>query len=381
MKLKSYILLLLFFSTICLNVVSAQAKTIGTLLITNNGNTVHQNYLVSIPWKQMLSKYPSIDFKKFKIKSQFSKKEIPYQLEYLGEFQPQNILLLMDIIPGKNEKLSIINEEPSLQVNRTYCRYVPERKDDFAWENDKIAFRMYGKALEGTKENANGIDVWVKRTNRLILNERYKRGEYHIDHGDGMDYYHVGMTLGAGNIAPFLFDSIYFPNNYRKWAVLDNGPLRSTFQLSYDSWMVAGKPVTMTKTVSIDAGSQLSRISVCLSSSSLDTLPVVVGITLRKDPGVLYSQISTGILAYWEPTQIQNGTTGVGVIISEPLEKIDIVKDHLLAFFTIKTNQVFTYFSGAAWDKAQEIISAEDWKTYLATQVNKMKTIVDVKLL
>src|SRR5699024_9190524 len=126
---------------------------------------------------------------------------------------------------------------------KTYCRYVPERKDDFAWENDRIAFRAYGKALEGTNEDAHGFDVWVKRTDQPVLNRRYKGNDYHNDHGDGLDYYHVGLTLGAGNIAPYTNDSIRYPGNYRKWKVLDNGPIRSTFQLFYDSWKVEGKDV------------------------------------------------------------------------------------------------------------------------------------------
>ena len=31
---------------------------------------------------------------------------------------------------------------------KVYGRYVPERKDDFAWENEYAAFRMYGPALK-----------------------------------------------------------------------------------------------------------------------------------------------------------------------------------------------------------------------------------------
>ncbi|MNT75427.1 hypothetical protein D3C72_2143220 [compost metagenome] len=67
--------------------------------------------------------------------------------------------------------------------------------------------------MENTKENAYGFDVWVKRTDRLIINERYKRNEYHIDHGDGMDYYHVGFSLGAGNMAPYVNDTIRYSAN------------------------------------------------------------------------------------------------------------------------------------------------------------------------
>ena len=31
---------------------------------------------------------------------------------------------------------------------KVYGRHVPERKDDFAWENEYAAFRMYGPALK-----------------------------------------------------------------------------------------------------------------------------------------------------------------------------------------------------------------------------------------
>ena len=44
---------------------------------------------------------------------------------------------------------------------KTFCRFVPERSDDFAWENDKIAFRAYGPALSASAENS-GIDCLPK---------------------------------------------------------------------------------------------------------------------------------------------------------------------------------------------------------------------------
>jgi len=45
---------------------------------------------------------------------------------------------------------------------RTFCRFVPERADDFAWENDQIAFRAYGPAARNKPENS-GFDCWLKR--------------------------------------------------------------------------------------------------------------------------------------------------------------------------------------------------------------------------
>lgn len=52
-------------------------------------------------------------------------------------------------------------------------RHVPERKDDIAWENDRCAYRLYGPALQKTGEKAFGIDIWVKNTPELVVDERY----------------------------------------------------------------------------------------------------------------------------------------------------------------------------------------------------------------
>ncbi len=42
------------------------------------------------------------------------------------------------------------------------ARHVPERKDDLAFESDKVAFRIYGPALKDSTERS-GIDCWLKR--------------------------------------------------------------------------------------------------------------------------------------------------------------------------------------------------------------------------
>lgn len=88
----------------------------------------------------------------------------------------------------------------------TYSRFVPERTDDYAWENDKVAFRTYGPdAQKRVEENrpegtlSSGIDLWLKRTDQSIINKWYgenlkKPGYYHIDHGEGYDPYHVGAS-------------------------------------------------------------------------------------------------------------------------------------------------------------------------------------------
>ncbi|MDP3394598.1 DUF4861 family protein [Sediminibacterium sp.] len=356
----------------------AQDKKEFTIRVTHNAKKAQRKKIVSIEWQQILKNYPSIDTTNFKIIDWSSKKEVMYQLAYFGNKVPQQLLLEVDLIPGQIGQYNIIAAPHTPFVSKTYARYVPERKDDFAWENDKIAFRVYGKALEGTNENANGIDVWVKRTDQLVINKRYGLKDYHTDNGDGLDYYHVGLTLGAGNIAPFINDSIYFPKNYQNWEVLDNGPLRTTFKLTYAPWNVAGDLVSMTKTISIDAGSQLSKIAIHLSTISRDSLPVVVGIIKRPGETNHYFNQANGIMAYWEPTDPKFGTTGVGCIFPNTVKAMLNTKEHFLTKFTIKTNSNFSYYTGAAWDRANEITNAKDWYAYLNDYKNKLNTKVNV---
>ena len=183
------------------------------ITIKNETSNNYSEKLIEIPWKQIREKWDSIDTSSIKLIEAKTKRELAFQLENKGEKEIQNLLVQVSIKAKSSLQIVLQKGKHGLFVSKTFCRYVPERKDDFAWENDKIAHRAYGKALEGTSEDAYGLDVWVKRTNKLILNERYKRGEYHIDHGDGMDYYHVGFSLGAGNTAPYINDSIWYSKN------------------------------------------------------------------------------------------------------------------------------------------------------------------------
>ena len=57
---------------------------------------------------------------------------------------------------------------------KAYGRFVRERFDDFAWENDRIAHRTYGKSLETWKADplsSSTIDIWSKRTSRMVIND------------------------------------------------------------------------------------------------------------------------------------------------------------------------------------------------------------------
>lgn len=359
---------------------SAQTAAKRYITLTNTSSVAVKSAVVAISWADIIKKYPTIDTSNFKVVLVGTKTEIPFQLEHRGQPSIKNLLVQLGIAAKGSVKITIQKGKPAAVEYKTFGRYVPERLDDFAWENDKIAFRMYGKALEAKADNAYGLDVWVKRTNKLIINERYKRGEYHIDHGDGMDYYHVGFLLGAGNMAPYIKDTIRYSKNYTSYKVLDNGPLRTTFQLNYDAWDVAGTLVKATKTISLDAGSQLNREEVVYSYNKASSMPVVVGLNKRKEQGVILMDEQRGVMGYWEPEHGKDGITGVGSILLTPIVKAKATDEQLLALTTVKNNKPIVYYTGAVWNKAGEITDAAAWFNYLYTFNNQLQNPIKVEI-
>ncbi|MEN2489382.1 DUF4861 family protein [Flavobacterium sp. B11] len=341
------------------------AQNKASITITNHSALDRKETVTAIKWKDILLSYPQIDTADFLIIDPKAKKQIPFQLEHKGQSAIQNVLVQIDLKAKSSLQLFIQKGKPEKFASKTFARFVPERLDDFAWENDKIAFRAYGKALEKTEGDAYGFDVWVKNTSKLVLNDRYKRNDYHIDHGDGLDYYHVGYTLGAGNMAPFVKDTIRYSGNYHQWKILDSGPLRTTFQLIYDSWNAGGIKVKATKTISIDAGSQLNKIESNYTFDDKNPLPVVVGVIRRDKQGIIGLNEQQGIMSYWEPTFEKEGTTAVGAILSTPAQKMWVDKEQLLALTSVRNNEPIVYYSGAAWDKAGQITNSKQWQDYL----------------
>ena len=125
------------------------------------------------------------------------------------------ILFQTDLAANEEKKFIIEGVEngqglqPATEVS-TFSRLVPERIDDYAWENDRVAFRTYGPEAQKITESGesggtltSGIDAWLKRVDYPVIDKWYqnhqeKAGAYHIDSGEGYDPYHVGDSRGVG---------------------------------------------------------------------------------------------------------------------------------------------------------------------------------------
>ena len=234
----------------------------------------------------------------------------------------RRLLFQVDLAPGETRRFDVLNSEallPSVPtpILKTFARVVPERFGDVAWESDRIAHRMYQLALikaEGTI--SSGIDVWTKRTRSLVVDEWYKRRNYHEDVGDGLDDYHVSRSRGCGGLGVWSAGRLYVSSNFRSAQVITTGPIRSEFVLDYDAWDANGRKVSESKRISIDAGSNVSRVESALASDDRSPIQVGVGIALRAGPGNVASEDrEAGWMTYWQAPDRDRGSIGCAVIL------------------------------------------------------------------
>ena len=217
-----------------------------------------------------------------------------------------------------------------------FGRDAPERKDDFAWENQEVAYRIYGPALEATGEIASGIDVWSKRVPNFVIDSFYKRDadgarthnpqlSYHKDNGQGLDSYYVGPTRGCGGTAVFADGKLFVSKNYTRLQILADGPIRFSFEVTYAPWNAEGTTVSETKRISLDAGTHLNRIVSTYSFAGPSTLNLVAGIALHEGATTDFP-VPDKIAAVWDtPQDPSAGRISTGLIAapaSMPTQKL-----------------------------------------------------------
>ncbi|WP_044211391.1 DUF4861 domain-containing protein [Flammeovirga sp. OC4] len=278
----------------------------------------------------------------------------------------------------------------------TYSRFVPERTDDYAWENDRIAFRTFGPDAQKRVENnqpggtlTSGIDAWLKRVEYPIINKWYKnnlekKGAYHIDSGEGYDPYHVGSSRGVGGIGFWAEDSLYTSKNFTSYTTITEGPIRTVFKLKYQPWDVNGAKVSEEKLISLDLGSNLCHFQSTFKSEA-KLPPVAIGISLHDKSGKTYISNQDGVFSYWE--KIDEDMLGLGIVLpkeqlNDAFERKVKHKDasHLLVLAT-PSEATVNYYAGYGWERSQQFSSDAEWNEYLAQFAKKVETPLVVTLM
>jgi len=339
---------------------------------------------ISIPWSEVNAVLPGALIQKIAVKDAQGR-VLPHQVTNVAPLakDPKNVgiaygelLFQHSFAPGEKRAAFTVEKTETLAPVfpvKAFARYVPERLDDFAWENDKIAHRTYGPALAApaqpgvTKEVlvTSGLDLWFKRVDYPIVDRWYNKGHdhYHHDEGEGMDMYNVGKSRGAGGTGVWDGKQLYTGVNYASWKVLANGPVRAVFELHYANWDAGGRQVSEVKRFTVDAGHYLDRIDSTFTYAGNEPITVAAGLNRTPSDKGQNPQIATrregAVLLQWVE-QASNDAFGTAVVVpgAEGFAQ-DALNDLVLA--KASSGKPLRYYAGGVWRRAGEITSLEQW--------------------
>ncbi|MFZ1055464.1 MAG: glycoside hydrolase family 88 protein [Opitutaceae bacterium] len=309
---------------------------------------------------------------------------------------PDRLLFQVDLAPGETRQFYVLDSGAGLPgapapIVKTFARQVPERFNDVAWESDRIAHRTYSQDLiKGEGTISSGIDVWTKRTRALVVDEWYQRKNYHEDDGDGLDDYEVGRSRGCGGLGVWKDGKLYTSSNFRQAKIITTGPVRSEFELTFDAWDVAGRMVSETKRISIDAGSNMSRVSSTFRSNDPSPIEIAIGIAQRADPRCVATRNpESGWVTYWQAPDRDRGSIGCAVVLGPGAIKGFAMEEasvptvppekrllpgseglhpvgNLLALARAEVGAPLVYYLGAGWSRSGDFPSELAWNAYVA---------------
>ena len=325
-----------------------------TIVVTNSSGYDRKGEMVEVSISLLKV---SFETRTFVLKDK-KNEEVGYQLIYKNNKKPQSLIFQAEVKANSSAVYSLSVGKPAVVKPKTFARFVPERKDDFAWENDIAAYRMYGPAL-ANENPSNGVDFWSKCTDNLVGDQRYKddiinKISYHIDHGQGLDFYKVAHTLGCGGIAPYTSGKLWVGDHFSSYKVIESGPLRSVFTLVYDSVKVGKVIYKEELTITTDAGSMLNKGVVKFTGPD-QKLDLAAGIALHDGKGIWKHNIANGTSCYAEEAvsdaNVPSGRNYVGVYI--PAKVNNAIKDpeNVLITASYKVGEHFTYYFGGGWSK------------------------------
>ena len=271
---------------------------------------------------------------------------------------------------------------------RAYARLVPERKDDLAWENDKVAFRVYGPALRSGAEDS-GIDVWCKRVSYPILDkwydqDRLQKISYHKDNGEGYDGYHVGNTRGCGGLGLWMDGKLVTSDTYIAAEIIWTRPDVAEFKTVYEYPVkVEGKTVYENRLTRLRLGERLFEVETFFSETAgrgakpFEKFPheVAIGLVTQNQGAEVNFLRELGAVTVYE--QMDGKGLGTAVLLPPDLflNTVELPAEdkagknaQALVITRPDADGRVKYRAGFAWSGDGEITTADEGLEYLRKQ-------------
>lgn len=247
------------------------------------------------------------------------------------------------------------------------------RFDDLLWENDRTTHRIYGRPLQAAEPpSGSGVDSWGKQVPWPFADRHLRTGDQHTNHGEGLDFYNVGTTRGAGGLGIWHDNKLWTSRNYVNPRVLASGGETADFVVDYAPWPVdVDREVWETRRFTLPLGTHFTRMVSTISSDRPEPLLVGIGIgkrTTGPGAGELSVDRERGLLSWWGPPDGDHGSMGVAIRV-DPAMIADVRDDadNHLVLLRVEPGQPFVYYSGSAWERGQGgFTKREQWDAYVA---------------
>ncbi len=379
-----------------------EAKAQATIVVSNPTSTPRTE-LISLCMSEMKAKLGNATPKKgeaYIVKNKRGQ-QIGSQITH-----DDNLLIDASVRPHGSATYYVSIGKPYQQKVYATGALYKIRKDDIAWENDRCAYRVYGPALQKTGERSFGTDIWVKNTPDTVVYERYIKDmignrknddeteiltSFHLDHGNGLDPYRVGATLGLGAPSLMVGKNQVLPYCYKDYRILDNGPLRFTVELTYNPSAVGDmKNVVEHRIISLDKGSNFNKMTVWYDGLTTPT-DFATGFPIHEEDTEMKT-FAKDYVSYADPTdnvEVNNSQVFVGVLFPEGIDhtyyqlfdkKHDGATGHALGLKRgLKNQEKYSYYFGAAWSK-YDVRNYAEWQIRIKDYLDALKNPLQVEV-
>lgn len=287
-----------------------------------------------------------------------------------------------------------------------YERYVKDRNGNI--KGDKIDAKVrtllkQEKTLESQTKNEKNKTKVAKLEAQLKTIQAHRKSlqtesnevdiltSFHLDHGNGLDPYRVGATLGLGAPSLMVGKNQVLPYCYKDYRILDNGPLRFTVELTYNPSTVGNmKNVVEHRIISLDKGSNFNKMTVWYDGLTTPTV-FATGFPIHEED-TESKTFAKDYVSYADPTdniEVNNSQVFVGVLFPEGIDntyyqlfdkKHDGAIGHALGLKRgLKNQQQYSYYFGAAWSK-YDVKSYAEWQIRIKDFLDAQKSPLRVEV-
>lgn len=287
-----------------------------------------------------------------------------------------------------------------------YERYVKDRNGNI--KGDKIDAKVrtllkQEKTLESQTKNEKNKTKVAKLEAQLKTIQAHRKSlqtesnevdiltSFHLDHGNGLDPYRVGATLGLGAPSLMVGKNQVLPYCYKDYRILDNGPLRFTVELTYNPSTVGNmKNVVEHRIISLDKGCNFNKMTVWYDGLTTPT-DFATGFPIHEED-TESKTFAKDYVSYADPTdniEVNNSQVFVGVLFPEGIDntyyqlfdkKHDGAIGHALGLKRgLKNQQQYSYYFGAAWSK-YDVKSYAEWQIRIKDFLDAQKSPLRVEV-